>query len=156
LSAYTTIALVASIDPKAMQQRLSGAVHEKLAGGILVGLGVLFLLFVIGTAGSAIVKQAPIPEAQLAAQIADSTIIPAWVIGGVLLWRRRPLGYVAGAGLLFQGSMLFVALILFLFLQPVLTGVPFALGDVIVLSIMGLVCFVPFGLFVRGVVSRGK
>jgi hypothetical protein len=42
------------------------------------------------------------------------------------------------------------------FLQPFLTDAPFALGDVIVLSIMGLVCFVPFGLFMRGVLRGGK
>jgi hypothetical protein len=51
---------------------------------------------------------------------------------------------------------LFVGVIGFLFLQPLLTATPFALNDLIVLSIMGLVCFIPFGLFVRGVVSKGE
>jgi len=37
-----------------------------------------------------------------------------------------------------------------------LTTAPFALADVVVVSVMGLICFVPFGLFVRGVVSKGK
>jgi hypothetical protein len=41
-------------------------------------------------------------------------------------------------------------------LQPLLTDAPFALVDVIVVLIMGLICFIPFGLFVRGIVSRGK
>lgn len=66
---------------------------------------------------------------------ADFLTIPAWIIGGALLWRRRPLGYVAGAGLLFQASMLFVALIIVLLAQPVLTGSPFALADVIVIAL---------------------
>jgi hypothetical protein len=79
---------------------------------------------------------------------------PAWVIGGALLWRRQPLGYVAGTGLLFQGSMLFVGLLTFLILQPLLTTAPFALADTIVVFCFGLICFVPFGLFVRGVVRR--
>lgn len=68
-----------------------------------------------------------------------------------ILWRRKPLGYVSGAGMLFQGSMLFVGLIAIILLQPFLTGVPVTWMDVIVVTLMGSVCFVPFGLFVRGV-----
>jgi hypothetical protein len=74
-------------------------------------------------------------------------------VGGALLWRRQALGYVAGAGLLFQASMLFIGLIVFLLLQPALTGAPFALADVVVIAIFGLVCFVPFALFTRGLVK---
>ena len=36
-SAYTLIGLVASIDAKAIQQRLAGAVRERLSGGMLIG-----------------------------------------------------------------------------------------------------------------------
>jgi len=76
------------------------------------------------------------------------------VIGGAALWRRRALGYVAGAGLLFQASMLFVALLVFFILQPFVAGVPFPAEDFVVIFVMGLICFVPCGLFVRGVASR--
>ena len=48
--------------------------------------------------------------------------------------------------------MLFVGLIIFLLLQPILTDAPFAVADVAVVFVMGLVCFVPFGLFTRGLV----
>ena len=54
--------------------------------------------------------------------------------------------------MLFQASMLFVGLIVFLLLQPVLTDAPFAVADVAVVFVMGLVCFVPFVLFTRGLV----
>jgi hypothetical protein len=155
-SAYTMIGLVASVDGDAVKRRLSGAVPEKVAGGILAGLGGLFLLLAVSSVGSALVNQTPIAEADLAVQVADSLIAPASIIGGILLWRREPLGYVTGAGLLFQVSMLFIGAIGFVLLQPLLTAAPFALSDVIVLSIMGLICFIPFGLFVRGVVSRGE
>ena len=46
-----------------------------------------------------------------------------------MLWRRTELGYVAGLGLLFQASMLFIGLIAFLLLRPLLSTVPFDLGD---------------------------
>jgi len=64
------------------------------------------------------------------------------------------LGYVTGFGLLFQGNMLFIALIVFLLVQPLLTGAPFAIADVLVIFGMGSIFFIPFALFFRGVVSR--
>ena len=153
LSVYTIIGLVASIDGKATRQRLTGAVPVRTAGGILAGLGLLFFLRVIAVMVNALASQALIAETELAISVSDFVIMPAWVIGGVLLWRREALGYVAGLGLLFQGCMLFIGLICFMLLQPLLTGAPFIPVDVAVVSIMGLVTFVPFALFVRGVVS---
>jgi hypothetical protein len=154
LSVYTLIALVASIDGKAVQQRLTGAVPERLAGGVLTGLGLLFFLRVIGVLVSALTSQTPITETELALHTADFLITPAWVIGGVLLWRRKEFGYVTGLGLLFQASMLFIGLIIFLLLQPFLTSAQFVLIDVVVIFTMGLICSIPFALFVRGVVSN--
>jgi hypothetical protein len=52
--------------------------------------------------------------------------------------------------------MLFIALIVFLLLQPLLTAALFAIADVIVIFVMGLVCFIPFVLFARGVVATSK
>jgi hypothetical protein len=153
MSAYTLIGLVASIDGKMVQKRLTGAVPERLAGGVLAGLGFLFFLRVIGVIVNALTSQTPIAETELALHISDCLITPAWVIGGVLLWRRKEFGYVIGLGLLFQASMLFIGLIIFLLLQPFLTTAPFVLVDVVVIFAMGLICFIPFALFVRGVVS---
>jgi hypothetical protein len=156
LSAYTTIALVASIDGEAVKRRLGGFVPEKVAGGALVGLGGLFLLLVVGTIGGALVSQTPLHRTELAVWIADSIIAPALIVGGVLLWRRQALGYVTAAGLLFQASMLFVGVIAIVLLLPLLTSAPFALGDLIVLSIMSLPCLGAFALFVRGLLSAEK
>ena len=43
LSAYTLIGLVASVDAKAVQQRLAGAVPIRTAGALLMGLDLLFI-----------------------------------------------------------------------------------------------------------------
>jgi hypothetical protein len=154
LSVYTIIGILASIDGTAVQQQLSGAVPEKAAGGILAGLGILFSLRVIVVILGAHLNQTPVATTELAVMVSDFMISPALIIGGVLLWRREALGYVSGMGLLFQSSMLFIGLIFFMLLQPLLTAAPFLLVDVLVVFIMGLVCFVPFALFVRGVVSK--
>jgi hypothetical protein len=147
LSAFGVFGLITSLDTPAVQRQLAGAVPERLAGVVLAGLGALFFLRAAGQ-----VLAAPAgPE--LGVLVADLLTTPVWVIGGVLLWRRQALGYAAGLGLLFQGSMLFVALLVFFILQPFLTATPFPLTDFVVILVMGLVCFVPFGLFVRGVLK---
>jgi hypothetical protein len=154
VSAYALIGLVASIDGPAVRQRLAGRVPERLSGGILVGFGLFFLVRVVGILGGAAANQTSVPATELPVLIADCLVSPAWIIGGVRLWQRRALGYLSGAGLLFQGSMLFVGLVVFLLLQPLLTGAPFALVDTIVVAAMGLVCFVPTALYLRGVRSN--
>lgn len=155
-SLYTFISLLASIDGENVYQSLTGTVPEKFAGGVLVGFGLLFMLRVIGVLAGAIFSDANLSKTELAVNIADFFIAPAWIIGGIHLWRRQTVGYVTGLGLLFQGSMLFIALIVFLLLQPLLTSAPFAIVDVIVVLVIGLICFIPFGLFIRGVISNAK
>ncbi|NOR88915.1 MAG: hypothetical protein GQ524_01555 [Anaerolineales bacterium] len=154
LSVYTLIGLLTSIDGKDVQQQLTGAVPERLAGGVLAGLGLLFFLLVIGAIVQALISQTALAETELALHVADFLITPAWVVCGVLLWQRKAFGYVAGLGLLFQASMLFIGLIIVLLLQPFLTAAPFSLVDVVVIFAMGLICFIPFALFIRGVVSK--
>jgi len=156
LSAYTLIGLVASIDGTAVQQRLTGVVPERAAGGVLAGLGILFSLRVVGVIVGALVSRTPVAATELAVLVSDFVTSPAWIVGGVLLWRRKEFGYVTGLGLLFQASMLFIALIVFLLLRPFLTAAPFVLADVVVVFILGLICFIPFALFVRGVASKGS
>ena len=67
-----------------------------------------------------------------------------------MLMARQAPGYVVGIGLLFQTSVLFIGLIMFLFLQRLLTDAPLVPADVLVVFIMGLICFIPFAPFVRG------
>jgi hypothetical protein len=153
LSVYTIIGLISSIDGEAVQQRLTGTVPERVAGGILAALGLLFFLRAAGVMVSALASQAPLAETELAPNVADILIAPALILDGVLLWQRRQFGYVTGLGLLFQASMLFIGLIVFLLVQPFLTDAPFVLVDVVVVFFLGLICFIPFALFVRGVVS---
>ena len=150
LSLYTTIALVASIDGESIKTKLSGKVHEKISGSILAGMGILFLFQAGGVMIIALANQTSITGMELALHVSDFLYSPALVIGGILLLCRRNFGYVSGLGLLFQLSMLFIGLIMFLIVQAVLMITPFALVDVVFISIMGLIGFVPFALFVRG------
>lgn len=156
LSVYTLIHLLSRMDSAAIQQRLSGAVPERLAGGVLSGLGGLFFLRGLVQIVQAILGQVTLSSPELAVLVADLLTTPAWVVGGILLWRKQAFGYVSGAGLLFQASMLFIGLLVFFILQPFLTATPFPATDFVVIFVMGLVCFVPFALFIRGLLSKGK
>jgi len=151
LSLYTSAAVVASIDGAAVRERLRGLVHEKACGAIMSVMGALFFLRAAGMLIAASLKGAPVGTPEVALNVTDFLMTPLWIIGGTLLWRRTTLGYVAGLGLLFQCSMLFIGLILYMILQPFITGIPAAPVDVLVVLAMGLIFFVPFGLFLRGV-----
>ena len=154
LCIYTLIGLVISIDGRAVASRLSGLVPDRLSGGILAGLGLAFFLRALGVLVGSLNGQPPIAETDLALNSVDFLIAPTWVICGALLWRRAPLGYVAGLGLLLQASMLFVGLIIIMLLQPFISEVSYRLVDILIVFTLGLLCFVPFGLFVRGVLSE--
>jgi hypothetical protein len=148
-SVYTMIALVAGSDATAIRERLDGAVPTRAAAVLLVAFGLLFPLRVLVILAGALVKSTTIVPTELALHITDFLLGPAWISGGLLLWRREPLGYAASLGLLFQGSMLFVGLIAVLLLQPLLDDAPLALVDIVVVAVMGLIFFVPFALFTR-------
>jgi hypothetical protein len=153
LSVYVMFRLLSSMDTTVIQQKLLGAVPERFAGGVLVGLSSLFFLRAVGQVVNALTGQSALSEPELGVLVADLLIMPACVVGGVLLWRQQAFGYVTGVGLLFQASMLFIGLLVFFILQPLLTASPFPVDDFVVVFVMGLVCFVPFGLSVRGVLS---
>jgi hypothetical protein len=155
LSTYTLIGLLTSLDGKAVQQRLIHHVPERLTGGVLAGLGLVFFLRVFGILINSFTNHAPIAEVELALHASDFLISPAWVICGVLLWRRKAFGYETGLGMIFQASMLFIGLIILLLIQPLFTSEPFVWVDVVVTFIMGLICFIPFALYVRGAAING-
>ena len=154
LSAYTLIGLVASIDGEAVRQRLTGVVPARTAGGILAGLTILFIVRQIAVTVTALISQTPVdPIMELPLWIADLTLSPAWLVGGFLLWRREALGYVAGAGLLLLYSLLFIGLITVMVFQGLFFASPIDVAGIVVMLVMGLICFIPFALFVRGAAS---
>lgn len=156
LSAYVISYWLRAIDKVSVQQKLDGFVPVKWSGWVLVGLGSLFFLRGLSLIVQAGIDQMALPVSGLGVLVADMILSASWILGGVLLLLRKPLGFASGLGLLFSGSMLFIALIMFLLLGPLLTDAPFALADVIMVLSLGMVCFVPFFLFLRGVQSQDK
>lgn len=150
LSIYAAYLLVSRLDKGAIQQKLSSKVHERLAGGVLAGFGLLFFAMRAGVVVQALAGRGQVTP-EVAVAVADLTIMPLWIAGGISLWRKQPLGYACGAGLLFQGSMLFIGLLVFFILQPILTDLSFPTGDFIAVAVMGSLVFIPLGLFTSAV-----
>lgn len=146
LSLAALFGVLTSLDLPALRSQLTGRVSERWAAGVLVVLGTLFLLRSIGQVAGGAAPSSP----EFAVAVADLLVTPVWILGGFLLWQRRAMGYALGAGLLFQASLLFVGLLVFFLLQPLLLAEPFPAADFAVIFGMSLVCFVPFGLFIRG------
>jgi hypothetical protein len=154
LSAYLIYMLVRTIEWDSVQTRLTGQVSEKFSGGVLVFYGVAFFFLAMGVITGASANQGTISMTAVGVAIADIVLSALLFIGGILLFQRKPLGYASGMGLLFAASALFIGVILVVLLQPVLTDAPFVLDEVVTLAGMALVCFIPAGLFMRGVLSN--
>lgn len=153
LSAWGFVLLLARIDRPAVGERLYGEVPVKFAGWVLVLFGVGFLARAVGMFAEAGSTQTVLPMTEVGLLAADMIFSALWITGGISLLRRQPLGYTGGLGLLLTGCTLFIGLIIVLLVGPILTEAVFAPVDVIVVALMGLVCFVPFGLYLRGVMS---
>ena len=151
LCTYTLIGFMSRLDLQAIADRLTGHVPVRLTGGLLVLFGAFVFLRVFFAVAGVVREPGSATFSALAVLPADFLIAPAWILGGALLLLHRPLGYASGLGLLFQACMLFVGLIAFMLLQPLLTGAAFDLAGLLIVAAMCLVCFIPFGLYLRGV-----
>lgn len=153
LSAYTIIGLIASIDAAGVRTRLSGHVPAKAAGGIVTILSALFLVQLVPAVVMALTGQSPVKVSEIALWIADSTLAPAWLIGGILLWRREALGYVAGAGLLLVYTVLFLGTLPVMLFPAFYSDAPVDAAGLAIMAMLGLICLVTFLFYAHGVLS---
>ena len=154
LSAYTLIGLVASIDGEVVRQRLTGFVPARTSGGILVGLAILVIVRQTAVIVTALASQTPVDAVEISSWIADFTVaVPVLLVGGIQLWQRKALGYVAGAGLLLGYGVLALSVIPFFVLQARYTASPIDVAGIVVVLVMAALCFIPFSFFVRGAAS---
>ena len=155
LSTYPVFDLLKNMNRDVLKAQLIGKVSERFSGGVLVFFGLAFFFLAVGVVTGASADQTT-SMTDVGVAVADIFLSTLLFVGGILLFRCRPLGYASGLGLLFVASALFTGVILVVLLQPLLTNAPFVLEDLIVLSGMALVSFVPTGLFMRGVLSKGE
>jgi len=148
VSTLAMINLLRNIDSEVVKERLVDTAPRKLAGGVMIIFGALFIFRTISIITAAFTEQTLLPITEVGLAVADVTLSILWMIGGILLLRRKPLGYTTSLGLLFAASTLFMGLLVYFILQPLVADVPFALGDFVVVLLMGLICFVPLGIYI--------
>lgn len=152
ISGYGLILLLRSIDHHQIKARLEGRVADKISGWVLVFFGLAFIALALSEIIPGILDGSIPPLGEKAVSAADILVSIGWVIGGILLLGRNGLGYTMGLGLLLAASSLFIGLILFFFIAPLLTARPFDWIEVLTVFIMGMISFVPTALFCRGVI----
>jgi hypothetical protein len=156
LSAYTIIGLVASIDGKAVWQRLSGKVPARTTGGMFIIIGLLFLIVDVFLVVTTLASHAPVSSTSYASWVTDFTIqLPALLVVGILLWRREAFGYLAAPGLLLQGGALNAGFALVLVIQAIFTSSPINAPFVALVFVIGAISFILLAFFVRGA-ARGQ
>lgn len=157
LSAWGLMALLRNLDHPAVKLQLEGQVAEKISGWILLLLGLGFTALAVSQIMTGIQAGSIPPLGENAVAVSDIALSFGLMSGAVLLLRRHPLGYSLGLGLLVAASSLFLGLILYFFLAPLLVGRPLDWSEVATVAGMSLIAFLPTGLFLRGTVrSEGR
>ncbi len=146
---YTVVVLFMHIDSQKVKSIIEGALPAKFTGGVLAGLGIVFLLRGASTVGTIYNGHSLVGDPDVATLIADSVLALIWIIGGIALWRHRTVGYAVGPALLFNVNLLFLALIVLMLIQTLTTIWGYALIDFVVIIVMALVCLVPLGLYIH-------
>ncbi len=153
-SAYALVGTVVTVDVQSLPARLDG-VPVRVVGGMLVALA----LVTVGqdASGAASVSLAGADEVG-AHRVwgADFAVaVPAMLLGGVLLWRREPLGFFACPGLLLSFAAFSTEIAAMLLFQPQLAGRPTDLGTAIGLLFFAVLALVPLAIVIRSV-TRGS
>ncbi len=144
------VRLISQFNNIAIQKYLRGKVAEIFGGSVLMLLGFVF----VGRAISKLVANTDILITEIALNLSDVILSISWIIVGLWLLRKNEMGYALGLGMLFQGSMLFIGLIALMILQPKLTGAQIAFEEILLVIVMGFIVFIPFALFLRGVLKK--
>ena len=149
---YALIDLLTSLDHQAIKARLDGYIPRKFSAWILIIMGGAFFLLALYQNINSILMNAPLSLGEQATSLADLMVSSLWMGGGILLLRNQGLGYTTGLGLLTAVSSLFIGLILFFLLNPLITGQPFLLNDLLIVFGMGFITYIPLFLYIRGII----
>jgi hypothetical protein len=150
LSTYAMIAVLVSLDATAVRDQLTAAIRPRLIGGFLAGLAVLFTALWTALVVSALVAGTEFGTIPRVVTTLDLTIqLPALFVGGVLLIRRHPLGFLVAPGLLLQASAYLAGLSAITVLQERLLQQPFDAVAVVPGVLIGVIGLAMIGSFVR-------
>lgn len=146
LSPWTLLGIVVSIDAAEARRRMATAPARRCGMALII----IAILAYIGLTGAAVTALGrPANESGMRVQwIVDYAIgTPALFLGGVLLWRRLPLGYVAAPGLLLVSALNGLAFAVSAVLDGLLTGRSMEPAIVTVHLVIGGISFALLAFF---------
>jgi hypothetical protein len=95
LSLYALLSLLVGVEPRAVAARFRAGLPTRFIGGSLVAIPLVFAILWVGIIISTLVGgEAVDPVLRLVSTLDLMMPLPAMFLGGILLWRRRPWGYV--------------------------------------------------------------
>jgi hypothetical protein len=149
-SVYSIIVLLLKLEATSIYRKLESVVPARTTGIILTVFGSLFAIRALGILIGSTLSGKPLAVTEFGLNITDLIITPFWVVGGVLLIKRKKSGYLVGLGILYQATMLMIGLLAYLGLSSIMTDRSFNLTDFIVVLALSLIFIIPFVLFIRG------
>jgi hypothetical protein len=156
LSFYALICILLSINSETVRQRLADFVPPRTIGGILVGIAILLIVRTTFLIITALINHLAIDVVTLSTWITDFLWSPALIVGGIMLWQCKALGYVAGAALLLQFVALTIGIIPCLVIQALILDDPIDVVSLLVIVIFAALSILLLRFFVRGSTSDGK
>ncbi len=114
LAMVTLIVALTRLDVAVLSQRFQSATPARMIGGALVciGVGLAAVWIVMWAANVFAGRPTPVaPEAfKVVAALDLAVMVPALTVGGILLWRRQPWGYVIAGMASIQGALYLLVL----------------------------------------------
>jgi hypothetical protein len=156
LSGYTLIGIVASIDGDGVRGRLK-AVPARLVGGVLIALSAA----AVAGLTVQVITELSGPASGAATLRGQGTIavdhivgsVPL-MIGGVLLWQRRSLGYAATGGLLLVSAAGGIAFAISAVMEGLLAGSMIDVGVIAIHLAIAIIYLALLAVLVRATTGR--
>ncbi len=151
-SVYSIIGLIVNINHEAMYKRLSKDVPSRVSSIILIALSVFIILRQLTLIVTAYFHHIHVDASEIALWIADFTLAcPMLILGGYLLWKRKPIGYVIGSSMLLSYGALSFGIIPHFIIQSNIGNTPIDMEGIFAVGFMAIICFIPFLYFIRSI-----
>jgi len=149
LSAFTVIGIVASVDAEEARLRLAGAPARGVGAALVV---IAFAAYAGLTAAAISALGSPAGEVLMRPlAVADWAVgTPVLLVGGILLWLRLPLGYVAAIGLLLVSGLGGVAFAVAAVLDNLGSGPKTEVAIIVIHLVISAVSLALLAWFLRG------
>ncbi len=162
LSLYAVVTVIAAADPLECTRRLTGLLPARVASVLLFALAAAFLVLWLSEiipAGMNNAEPRSVADTGLLTNpvhVLDlSTVLPGFIVASILLWKKRPLGYLLVPALLVFATLMDItigSLIVIMKARGVVADSPPAMMFVL----LGTVTLTVFVGFVRPLLSMKK